>query len=347
LSAPLAICTALHRAALAGAQSAPQKISPERALSGHSALDPAADQAAAIHGVWELMLWVCGFFYLLVLIGVAIVMWRAWRDRARRDPLLAVAEPGLMRGLIVWTALVVVGLISLTTASFFVDRKLIPGHNPALSIRITGKQWWWQIEYLNDDASQQFITANELHLPVDQPVHIQLVSTDVIHSFWVPNLSGKRDMIPGRVNTIELTPRRTGTFRGTCAEFCGLQHAKMSLLVHVDDRDAFEAWRKQQLQERSAPGDTQTRKGEQFFVASTCAMCHAIRGTTASSHAGPDLTHLASRRTLAAGTLPLNAGNLGAWLADPQRQKPGTNMPTIDLEPDDLNALVAYLLTLK
>jgi cytochrome c oxidase subunit 2 len=321
--------------------------SPERALDVHSALQPAADQATAIHDVWELMLWVCGFFYLLVLIGLAIVIWRAWRDRARRDPLLAIPEPRLSSGLIAWIVLVVLGLTGLTTVSYLVDRKLIPGHDPALTIRITGKQWWWQIEYLNDDPSQQFITANELHLPVNQKVHIQLQSQDVIHSFWVPNLSGKRDMIPGRTNTVELTPRRTGAFRGTCAEFCGLQHAKMSLVVHVDDADAFETWRKQQLQQRAAPTDEQTRKGEQFFVASTCAMCHAIRGTTADSHTGPDLTHLASRGTLAAGALPLNAGNLGAWLADPQRQKPGTNMPAIDLEPDDLNALVAYLLTLK
>src|SRR6185312_6230482 len=128
-----------------------EPASPERALSAHSALDPAADQAAAIHGVWELMLWVCGFFYLLVLIGVAIVMWRAWRDRARRDPLLEIADARLSGALVAWVALVVVGLVTLTTVSFFVDRKLIPGHDPTLTIRITGKQWWWQVEYLNDD----------------------------------------------------------------------------------------------------------------------------------------------------------------------------------------------------
>jgi len=169
----------------------------------------------------------------------------------------------------------------------------------------------------------------------------------VIHSFWVPNLSGKRDMIPGRVNQIELTPRRAGKYRGTCAEFCGLQHAKMSLLVYVDEEKNFASWRSAQLGAAPSPGSEVLEHGKRYFETTTCAMCHTINGTTAHSLAGPDLTHLASRSTIAAGALPLNAGSLAAWLSDPQRQKPGTNMPTIDIEPDDLNALVAYLLSLK
>ncbi|HEX6834454.1 MAG TPA: cytochrome c oxidase subunit II [Rudaea sp.] len=311
-----------------------------------SALDPAADQAAAIDDVWNLMLWICGTMYLLVMIGVAFAVWRH-RALRRNQPVATPSESGLTGAIAVWIALIVLGLAALTITSFLVDRKLIPGNDAALNIRITGRQWWWKIEYLSDDPSQQFETANELHLPVGRKTHIELRSDDVIHSFWVPNLAGKRDLIPGRINEIELTPRRTGTFRGPCAEFCGLQHAKMSLLVSVDDDAAFDTWRAQQLSDAPQPSDGLARQGESLFTHTACVMCHAVRGTSASSNAGPDLTHLASRRTLASGALPLERGTLAAWLADPQRIKPGTNMPQVRLDPDQLNALVAYLLSLK
>ena len=312
----------------------------------HSALAPAADQAQAIHGIWNLMLWICVPFYILVLIGVGCAIWRlrrVQRDYTPEGP----TDATISRGLIVWTVLIVAGLITLTLASFFVDRRLIPANHADVNIRITARQWWWKIEYLSDDPSQQFTTANELHLPLNKTTHIDLVSDDVIHSFWVPNLSGKKDLIPGRTNTIELTPRQGGTFRGQCAEFCGLQHAKMAMLVFVEDDGAFDTWRKQQTQSRVTPPSDVASRGEQLFVSSACAMCHTIRGTTAGSNAGPDLTHLASRHTLASGALPFNAGSLGAWLADPQGVKPGTNMPDVDLEPDQLNALIAYLMSLK
>src|SRR5581483_789696 len=226
------------------------------------------------------------------------------------------------------------------------DRRLI-ARDAALTIRVTGRQWWWQLDYLDPDANRQFTTANELHLPLGRTVHLELVSDDVIHSFWVPNLAGKRDLIPGRINELELTPRRIGTFRGTCAEFCGLEHAKMAILVKVEDEKSFAAWRERQLSAAAEPRDARSERGRQYFLSTTCAMCHTIRGTTAASRAGPDLTHLAARTTLAAGTLPLNAGSLGAWLADPQRQKPGCNMPAIDIEPEDLDALVGYLMSLE
>ena len=312
-----------------------------------SALDPAADQAQAIHGIWDLMLWICVPMYVLVLLALAFGVWRARRQRRTHRDIATATEEKLYAGLGVWIVIVVLGLTVLTAASFFVDRKLIPVQDAQLDIRITAKQWWWQVEYLNDDPSQQFMTANELHLPLAQKAHIELRSDDVIHSFWVPNLSGKRDMIPGRVNQIELTPRRAGKFRGTCAEFCGLQHAKMSLMVYVDENKNFASWRSAQLAAAPAPSGELLEHGKRYFETTTCAMCHTINGTTAHSLAGPDLTHLASRSTIAAGALPLNAGSLAAWLSDPQRQKPGTNMPTIDIEPDDLNALVAYLLSLK
>ena len=312
----------------------------------HSVLDPAADQAGAIDVVWQWMLWICVPMYALVLIGIVAAVWRL-RAVRREHPQPTPGDLALTRGLALWTALIALGLIALTAASFLVDRRLIPSGDAALDVRITGHQWWWQIEYLNPDVSQQFTTANELHLPLGKKVHIELRSNDVIHSFWVPNLSGKRDLIPGRVNEIELTPRRVGLFRGVCAEFCGLQHAQMALLVSVDDDAAFETWRTRQVGAARSPAEGIARAGEAIFVSGACAMCHSVRGTSAASNAGPDLTHLASRRTLAAGALPLDRGSLAAWLSAPQQIKPGTNMPKVDLAPDQLNALVAYLATLE
>jgi len=310
-----------------------------------SALDPAADQAQAIAGVWHVSLWICAIMYAIVLIATAVVIVRMGRLR-RRGAVAAPADARLGRGLSVWIALVVLGLIALAATSFVTDRRLI-ARDAALTIRVTGRQWWWQLDYLDPDANRQFTTANELHLPLGRTVHLELVSDDVIHSFWVPNLAGKRDLIPGRINELELTPRRIGTFRGTCAEFCGLEHAKMAILVKVEDEKSFAAWRERQLSAAAEPRDARSERGRQYFLSTTCAMCHTIRGTTAASRAGPDLTHLAARTTLAAGTLPLNAGSLGAWLADPQRQKPGCNMPAIDIEPEDLDALVGYLMSLE
>jgi cytochrome c oxidase subunit 2 len=310
-----------------------------------SALAPAADQALAIDGIWRLMLWICVPMYALVMIGVALVISRMRRASTDMPPL--VDERQLQRALVAWVVIIVAGLIALTLGSFFVDRRLIPGPHADVNIRITAKQWWWEVEYVDDDTAYRFTTANELHLPLNKTVHIDLMSADVIHSFWVPNLSGKRDLIPGRTNTIELTPRQTGVFRGQCAEFCGLQHAKMAMLVFVEDEGAFHTWCESQVRSRIELPSELASQGEHLFVSGTCARCHAVRGTTAGAESGPDLTHLASRQTIASGALPNNAGSLAAWLADPQQHKPGTNMPRVDLKPDEITALVAYLTALK
>lgn len=316
------------------------------AATASSVLDPAADQSRAIDVIWHLMLWICVPMYALVLVGIAIAIWRL-RSIRKHEVDSPMGDRGLARAFALWIALTALGLVVLTAASFTVDRRLIPGADAALNVRITGHQWWWQIEYLSDDPTQQFTTANELHLPVDQKIHVELRSGDVIHSFWVPNLAGKRDLIPGRINEIELTPRRAGTFRGTCAEFCGLQHAKMALRVDIEDAAAFDIWRKQQVEEAKQPSEALEREGQALFVSTACVLCHTVRGTAAASHAGPDLTHLASRHTLAAGALPLDRGSLAAWLSAPQQLKPGTNMPKVDLAPEQLGALVAYLASLK
>jgi len=175
------------------------------------------------------------------------------------------------------------------------------------------------------------------------PAHVILKSQDVIHSFWIPNLHGKKDLIPGRENETVITAEREGVFRGQCAEFCGFQHAHMALDATVLSRDAFEAWRESQLAPAQAPVDDAQEQGQQVFLTSACVMCHTIRGTTASSRVGPDLTHLAARRSIAAGTLPYSRGNLAGWIADPQGLKPGSQMPNVTLTAQQLQTLLAYL----
>ena len=178
-------------------------------------------------------------------------------------------------------------------------------------------------------------------------VHVELSSNDVIHSFWVPNLHGKIDLIPGRINEIRLQPQQTGVFRGFCAEFCGTQHAKMNFEVVVDSPEAFAAWSDQQLSTAPSPTTPETQAGQKVFMSSACNMCHAISGTDASARVGPDLSHFASRRWLAAGAAPNTPENLRAWLQNPQRMKPGNHMPVVQLEPQELDALVAYIGSLK
>lgn len=312
-------------------------------------LDPAADQAASIKTIWNAMLVVCGFMYLLVLTLLGWALARARRKPVEGPPAehLTEAEPLLERGVAGWAALIVAGLVVLITVSFLVDRSLAETGPDPLNIRVSANQWWWQIEYQGRTPDETFVTANELHLPLGRPARITLVANDVIHSFWVPNLSGKEDLIPGRTNYLTLTPRRIGEFRGQCAEFCGLEHAKMALLVQVQDPRVFEAWRQQQRQATVEPVGFQQVQGKQVFQGKACVMCHRIGGTDAGASVGPDLTHLASRRTLAAGTLTNDRGSLQAWIADPQGVKPGTAMPRVTLSSDELNALTAYLESLK
>jgi len=314
-------------------------------------LDPVGQQARDIDVIWRLMLAVCGLMYLLVL---GFLAWALWRARSRRGsaslaPAVGVtqAEPALERSLTGWTALVVAGLVLLTTVSFLVDRSLADIGPKPLQIRVTANQWWWDVQYTGATPSENLRTANELHLPLGRPAVIELHANDVIHSFWAPNLTGKTDLIPGRTNYLAVTPRRLGRFRGQCAEFCGLQHAKMAFDVVVDDPAAFEAWRRRQLAPAADPTEPTAVQGRQVFVSKACVMCHRVQGTDASATTGPDLTHIASRAHIAAGVLANSRGDLQAWVADPQGIKPGTAMPRVGLTSDELNAVTAYLETLK
>ncbi|HWA91414.1 MAG TPA: cytochrome c oxidase subunit II [Rhizomicrobium sp.] len=224
---------------------------------------------------------------------------------------------------IVWTVAVLAEIAS-------------PSEKPALTVEITARQWWWQVRYLNDDPSRIFATANEIHIPVGRPVRFKLVGGDVIHSFWVPGLGGKTDLIPGQTNETWLEAREPGTYRGQCTEYCGLEHARMGLLVIAEPPAQFEAWRAHQLRS-AAPAS-----GEGAF-AMRCGACHAVRGTTAAGMLGPDLSHFAQRRTLAAATLPNDGSHLESWLDDPQAIKPGNLMQKPELTGQERATIVAYL----
>jgi cytochrome c oxidase subunit 2 len=311
----------------------------------------AATEDRQFLNLFWVFLGVCGFMYALVIIFLI-----AGILRQRRASEANVVETGrhhqshpLMRStLIGWTALIGVGLAALSIASFFADRSMAEAAtNEKLSVTVTGNQWWWDITYNSAEASKTLHTANELHLPVGVPTRILLQSNDVIHSFWVPSLAGKQDLIPGRENDITIVPKRTGIFRGPCAEFCGTQHAHMSLVVVVESYSDFIKWWDHQLQPAPAPATPLALAGYKYVTTGPCSACHTIGGTPASGTVGPDLTHLASRKSIAAGTMPMSEGNLYGWVEDPQSLKPGVNMPTIGLEPDQLHAVVAYLETLK
>jgi cytochrome c oxidase subunit II len=220
-----------------------------------------------------------------------------------------------------------------------------PSGSRDLSIEITGHRWWWELRYRGGDLQQEAVTANEVHIPVGRPVRLVLKSGDVIHSFWIPELGGKTDLIPGQENIVWLQASRAGIYRGQCAEFCGAEHARMALLVVADNPEDFQRWFDRQKEGAALPAGVALR-GHDVFVGGPCALCHAIRGTEAGGRQGPDLTHLAGRRTIAAGMLPNDRGKLTAWILDPQTIKPGALMPRMQLNDQDLSAVVEYLETL-
>jgi cytochrome c oxidase subunit II len=219
-----------------------------------------------------------------------------------------------------------------------------PPSDPKLTIEIIGHQWWWQVRYGSDDHSRVFDTANEIHIPVGEPVQFRVHTSDVIHSFWVPPLADKLDLIPNQTNTTWLQASEPGTYRGQCAEFCGEQHAHMGLLVVADRPDDFQRWWDDQL--KPAATSPQTAVGETLFTV-RCGACHTVRGTRAGGRLGPDLTHLMSRQTIAAATLPNRIAYLSGWIADPQRIKPGNLMPRLDISGPELAQIRDFLAAQK
>jgi cytochrome c oxidase subunit 2 len=314
-----------------------------------SALNPVGEQAQSLSSLLTLATWVCGFMYLLVIGFTGAALWRGRRRLAASGhPAIEPSDTGLSRALIVWGIVIFVGLTVLITASFLVDRSLAAARaRSALEVRVTGHQWWWRLQYRDPRTGAWIETANELHVPMGRTIRLSLGSADVIHSFWVPNVAGKMDVIPGRINVLDITPLREGWFRGQCAEFCGTQHAHMAFDVKVENQAAFDAWLSAQAQNAGAPADPVAARGMQIATGGQCAGCHVIRGTAANGRAGPDLTHIASRRSIAAGTMPFSRGALQGWIAQPQALKPGTLMPAVTLEPADADAVAHYLETLK
>ena len=283
---------------------------------------------------------IVGVIAALIFIGVeAALVYAIWRYRASRNPPGEPAKFENNRRLeIAWTAapaliLAVIFVLTLGTMAEINGA----GVAPTMRIAATGHQGWWEFGYGGTR------TANELHIPVDTPIDLDLTSVDVIHSFWVPELGPKMDMLPGTTNHLRLFARRAGSYDGQCAEFCGVEHAWMRIRVIVQSQAEFDSW----LAAQRSPAATQGGEGERVFLANICVNCHAIAGTTAKGTAGPDLTHVASRATLGAGVLPNDVARMRAWLLDPQRYKPGSLMPRVPLSDADLDALAAYLGALK
>jgi cytochrome c oxidase subunit 2 len=314
-------------------------------------LNAAGPHAEITGGLFRYFFLVNGIIFVLVIGFLIFALWRR-RERDIVAPLQPTAEGERRRTTIVGIAIAlsVLFLTSYVCLSYAADRRLIKlDENPELTIEVTGHQWWWEITYPGVTPSDTFTTANEIHVPVNTKVRLVLRSDDVIHSLWVPNLAGKRDIIPGRDQDLVFRADRPGEWQGRCAEFCGLQHAFMRLIVIAEPKDRFAAWQSAQRLPSVKPVSAQERRGRDDFTKGACAMCHVIRGTDAGGYStnAPELTHLQSRRTIGAGAAPNTPGYLAGWVIDPHGIKPGVHMPTIPLEPADLQALIAYLETLK
>lgn len=317
----------------------------------HSSLQAMGPQAGHIVDLWRVFLATCTAVFLAVLAALLYTLWRRPRAGADTPPDLSRVnepEPGPRRYVTGAVVLSTLGLVMLIAASVFTDRALarLPLAD-AVNIEVTAHQWWWTVRYVGGEPPDTFETANEIHIPVGRPVVVKLKADDVIHSLWVPNLAGKKDLVPGRTAIMQLRADKPGVYRGQCAEFCGFQHALMGLAVTAEPPAQYEAWQQAQRSPAAPPADARARHGKAVFESVSCAMCHSIQGTSAQGRRAPDLTHLASRHTLAAGTLPNTPQALADWIADPQRHKPGTHMPTIPMSVEDRDALVAYLGSLK
>jgi cytochrome c oxidase subunit 2 len=316
------------------------------ACSGsQSPLEPAGDQAIHIARLFWFFTGTCAVIWTAVTVVMFAALFRRPSNLSADQEPMREHRKAIAVG--VATGITMLTLVLFTIASYVTTHGF--GATPANAMRVTltGRQWWWQIEYQGATPSETFSTANELHVPVGRPVSVTLVANDVIHSFWVPNLAGKQDLIPGRTNTITFTAEKAGTYRGQCAEFCGLQHAHMALLVIAESPEKFAQWRAHELSDAAAPAEPERNQGLEVFLRNGCVACHALRGTPASGLRGPDLTHVGARHTIAAGTLPNTRGNLQGWIADPQGIKPGAQMPRLELSAADLNAVTEYLTALK
>jgi cytochrome c oxidase subunit 2 len=305
-----------------------------------SALMPMGPAAAEIASLW----WAMAFTGTAILAAVTLLT--LWYLTPLRRPRWLVG-----RGLVIGggIALPIVLLTGLLLWSLPVGQRLAAAPPDALRIEISGRMWWWEVRYLDKDGRVEFVTANELAIPVGRPVDLALASIDVIHSFWVPQLAGKTDLIPGRVNRMTVQADEPGVFRGQCAEYCGLQHTWMALWVEGLESEAFETWIAAQRRPAPEPSTPFLQRGRELFVSAGCGACHRLRGVPdAEGTLGPDLTHVGGRISLAAGLLPNSVGNLAGWIASAQHLKPGNAMPSYNtFTGEELRALAAYLESLQ
>jgi len=304
-------------------------------------LTPEGPAAARIAELWWFLFTVAAIVFAVVMVLFLIALFRRGSEVEIHDG--RADEDRRVRPLLLFgvgaTALILVvtAVYTFTTMGALAS----PGGESVHTFDVIGKRWWWEVRY-----GGETLTANELHLPVGEPVLVRLHSDNVIHSFWVPDLSGKRDLIPGQVNTLWLTANEPGVYRGLCAEFCGVQHANMAFTVVAEPPEQFRAWLRDVQSPAREPVGGEVRAGQAVFMNAGCAGCHTVRGTAARGQLGPDLTHLSSRLTLGAGTLPNTKGHLGGWVVNPQRVKPGNLMPPQRLASGELQQLLAYLTSL-
>lgn len=316
----------------------------------HNTLHPAGPFSYNIEWLYWVIFWIVFVAFVLTILAFARASAKTYSSSEEMLPIIKNEEGDRKAKWAVGTAITitVLTLFAVLFMSVITGKKVegMSSSNP-VTIQVTGHQWWWEVTYPNPQADQTVITANEIHVPVGKPVVILTSSADVIHSFWAPSVHGKRDLIPGISSAFWIQVDQPGTYAGRCAEFCGLQHAHMGFSIVAEDEATFEAWEQQQLKPAADPQNAEAQHGREVFLTHTCIMCHTIRGTDAGSRVGPDLTHLASRKMIAAETLPNTTGALAGWIVDPQRIKPGNKMTPNPLAPDDLNALVTYLRTLQ
>ncbi len=316
-----------------------------------SVLEPRGPRAADVAGLWWLMFWLAAAVYLVVVGILAHGLFRRRAAPAGEDELRPAAAGDEGAGRAGLTYLTVTGVIAPAIIVLVVLIATIqtmgaiagPATPPRMSVDVIGFQYWWMVRYAHRDVT----TANEIHIPVGEPVELNLTSVDVIHSLWVPQLMGKMDLIPGKTLTTWIQASEPGVYWGECAEYCGVQHARMKFLVVAEPSEQFAAWLAREQQPAAEPTDPSALAGFQAIMRPSCIGCHTIKGTPAQGQLGPDLTHIGSRRTIAAGTLPNNRGTLAGWIADPQHLKPGNLMPDLAIDLQTAHVIADYLETLK
>jgi cytochrome c oxidase subunit 2 len=310
---------------------------------------PVGTPAESIFGLSMLVLGITAAIFLVV---AGILVYVLVRYRSRGSEGASEQEPHQIYGSnqieLSWTAIpiLIVVMLFLATTRVIYTTEHAPKPADALDVTVIGHQFWWEYRY----AKLGIVTANELHVPVGTsghplPTYLTMSSADTDHSFWVPRLAGKTDVIPNKVNTMWIDPEATGLYLGQCAQYCGVQHAKMLIRVYADTPKEFAAWVAHQ--EQPAVEDPSTAEGREVFMHSSCISCHTIRGTVATGRFGPDLTHVGSRDTIASGSVPNTPANLHTFIDNPANLKPGALMPPMHLDSHDLDAVTAYLTTLK